>query len=55
MEKDKEEYKRVYNIDIDKRKIALEDNIHSLGVFKVPVRLHKDVVATIDLQVLEEE
>lgn len=50
-----EEYKRVYNIDIDKRKIALEDNIHSLGVFKVPVRLHKDVVATIDLQVLEEE
>jgi ribosomal protein L9 len=50
-----EEYKKVYNIDIDKRKIVLEDNIHSLGSYKVPVKLHKDVVATIDLQVLEEE
>ncbi|MDD4184343.1 MAG: 50S ribosomal protein L9 [Candidatus Izemoplasmatales bacterium] len=50
-----EEYKKVYNIDIDKRKIVLEDNIHSLGVYKVPVKLHKDVVALIDLQVLEEE
>ena len=50
-----EEYKKVYNIDIDKRKILLDDNIHSLGVHKVPIRLHKDVVATIDLQVLEEK
>lgn len=50
-----DEYKKVYNIDIDKRKIVLENNIHSLGAYQVPVRLHKDVSATIDLQVLEEK
>lgn len=50
-----DEYKKGYNIDIDKRKIELEDNIHSLGAYQIPVRLHKDVSATIDLQVLEEK
>ncbi len=50
-----EEYKKIYNIDIDKRKIVLENNIHSLGVYKVPVKLHKDITANINLQVLEEE
>ncbi|MFH0992898.1 MAG: 50S ribosomal protein L9 [bacterium] len=50
-----EEYKRLYNLDIDKRKILLEDNIHSLGVYKVPVKLHKDVIANINLQIIEEK
>jgi len=50
-----EEYKRLYNLDVDKRKILLEDNIHSLGVYKVPVRLHKDVTAEISLQIIEEK
>jgi ribosomal protein L9 len=50
-----EEYKKVYNLDIDKRKIMLEDNIHSLGVYKVLVKLHKDVSATITLQIIEEK
>jgi len=50
-----EEYKRLYNLDVDKRKILLEDNIHSLGVYKVPVRLHKDVTAVINLQIIEEK
>jgi len=50
-----DEYKKTYNIDIDKRKIVLENNIHSLGVYKVPVKLHKDVTANINLQVLEEK
>jgi len=50
-----EEMKLQYNIEIDKRKIVLEDNIHSLGVFKVQLKLHKDVQATINLQVLEEK
>jgi ribosomal protein L9 len=50
-----DEYKKVYNIDIDKRKIVLDANIHSLGAYKVPVKLHKDVTALIDLQVLEEK
>ncbi|MCK7486473.1 MAG: DHHA1 domain-containing protein [Bacillus subtilis] len=46
-----EEYKKTHNIDVDKRKIVLDDNIHSLGVYKVPVKLHKDVTATINLQI----
>jgi ribosomal protein L9 len=50
-----EEFKVQYNIEIDKRKIVLEDNIHSLGSFKVQVKLHKDVQAVINLQVLEEK
>jgi ribosomal protein L9 len=50
-----EEYKKTHNIDVDKRKIVLDDNIHSLGVYKVPVKLHKDVTATINLQILEEK
>jgi cyclic-di-AMP phosphodiesterase len=50
-----EEYKKAHNIDIDKRKIVLEDNIHSLGVYRVPVKMHKDVVATINLQIIEEK
>ncbi len=50
-----DEYKKVYNLEIDKRKIMLEDNIHSLGEYKIPIRLHKDVTATINLQILEEQ
>ncbi len=50
-----EEFKKVYGLDLDKRKILLEDNIHSLGVYKVPVKLHKDVTANINLQIIEEK
>lgn len=50
-----DEYKKVYNLDVDKRKIVLDENIHSLGVFKVPVKLHKEVTATITLQIIEEK
>jgi len=50
-----DEYKRFYNLEIDKRKIQLEDNIHSLGEYKIPIKLHKDVIATINLQILEEQ
>lgn len=50
-----EEYKRAHNIEVDKRKIMLDDNIHSLGTYKVSVKLHKEVVATISLQILEEK
>jgi ribosomal protein L9 len=50
-----EEYKKTHNIELDKRKIVLDENIHSLGVYKVPVKLHKDVMAYINLQILEEK
>ncbi|MDD3958161.1 MAG: 50S ribosomal protein L9 [Candidatus Izemoplasmatales bacterium] len=50
-----DEFKRTHNIDLDKRKVILDSNIHSLGVYHILVKLHKDVTATIDLQVLEEK
>ncbi|HYW42560.1 MAG TPA: 50S ribosomal protein L9 [Bryobacteraceae bacterium] len=43
------------NFTIDRRKIHLEEPIRQLGEFKVPVRLHKDVVAEVDVLVVKEE
>src|SRR5271163_3620078 len=40
---------------IERRKIALEEPIKTLGEFKVPLRLHKDVTAEITVQVTKEE
>ncbi|MEJ8304960.1 50S ribosomal protein L9 [Saccharibacillus sacchari] len=39
---------------VDKRKIELEEPIRTLGVTQVPVKLHKDVKATLKVQVSEE-
>jgi ribosomal protein L9 len=50
-----DEFKKTYSLSIDKRKINLTENIHSLGNYEVMIKLHKDVLATINLQVLEEE
>ena len=50
-----EEYKRTHNIEIDKRKIVLDETIHSLGTYKVLVKLHKEVQAQLTLQILEEK
>ncbi|MBW8350351.1 50S ribosomal protein L9 [Bacillus sp. IITD106] len=49
-----DELKKSHNIKIDKRKIGLEDAIRTLGVTKVPVKLHHEVVATVDVHVKEE-
>jgi large subunit ribosomal protein L9 len=40
---------------IDKRKIELEDHIKSLGQFQVPVKLHREVVVPISVEVVKEE
>jgi len=39
---------------IDRRKIALEEPIKTLGDFKVPVRLHREVTAEISVHVIKE-
>ncbi|MUT68418.1 50S ribosomal protein L9 [Paenibacillus sp. NEAU-GSW1] len=41
-------------IKIDKRKIELEDPIRTLGVTQVPVKLHVDVKAKLNVQAAEE-
>ena len=40
---------------IERRKIALEEPIRSLGEFKVPLRLHRDVTTEIAVHVVKEE
>jgi large subunit ribosomal protein L9 len=42
------------NFTIDRRKIHLEDPIKTLGEYKVPVRLHRDVNAEITVNVVRE-
>ena len=43
-----------YDLTIDKRKIVLDQNITALGTFTIPVKLHKDVHAALELLVVEE-
>ncbi|MFP4286470.1 MAG: 50S ribosomal protein L9 [Candidatus Izemoplasmataceae bacterium] len=42
-----------HGIDIDKRKIQLDEPITALGTYQVDVKLHKNVTATFELLVLE--
>ena len=39
---------------IDRRKVALDEPIKTLGEFKVPLRLHRDVPAEITVHVVKE-
>lgn len=50
-----DELKKTYGLNVDKRKIDLTDNINSLGNYEVNIKLHKDVIAVISIQVLEQE
>ena len=40
---------------IDRRKIALEEPIKTLGEFKVPLRLHREVTVEITVHVVKEQ
>ncbi|MGN0373345.1 MAG: 50S ribosomal protein L9 [Enterocloster sp.] len=40
-------------LDVDKKKIMLNDPIKSIGSFEVPVKLHKDVTARLAVKVVE--
>ncbi|RSL29349.1 50S ribosomal protein L9 [Salibacterium salarium] len=39
---------------VDKRKIELDNPIRTLGVTKTPIKIHKEVTATVDVHVVEE-
>jgi large subunit ribosomal protein L9 len=41
-------------IPLDRKKILLEEPIHSLGVFQVPIKLHPEVTATVKVWVVKE-
>jgi large subunit ribosomal protein L9 len=46
------DFLNTHKIDIDKRKIQLEDPIKTLGEYEVPIRLHRDV--TVPIKVIVE-
>lgn len=48
-----ESLQKAHGIKIDKRKIELEDAIRALGYTKVPVKLHTEVTATLNVHVKE--
>ncbi|MGM0901528.1 MAG: 50S ribosomal protein L9 [Bacillota bacterium] len=48
-----EELQKKHKIKIDKRKIEMDDAIRALGVTKVPVKLHTEVTATLNVHVKE--
>jgi len=46
--------KEQHNIDIDKKKIEMKDNIKSIGTTSVEVKLYTEVTATLKVKVTEE-
>lgn len=40
-------------LDIDKKKMVLQDPIKSIGTFEVPIKLHKEVTAKLRVKVIE--
>lgn len=50
-----DELQRQYNISIDKRKMLFDKDIDTLGTHKILIQLHKEVMATITVHVIEKE
>ena len=43
-----------HNIDIDKRKIEMKDNIKALGITNVEVKIYPEVSAKLTVKITEE-
>jgi large subunit ribosomal protein L9 len=41
-------------VEVDRRKIQLHDPIRALGTFDVPIKIHRQVVASVSVQVVAE-
>jgi len=41
-------------VEVDRRKIQLAEPIRSLGTFSVPIKIHRQVVATVGVEVVAE-
>ena len=44
--------KQQYNIDLDKRKIEIKETIKSLGNYPITIKIHSEVSAQIEMQVV---
>ena len=47
-------FKRQLGIEIDKKKIALDEPVKSVGKYEVPIRLHPTVATELHVEVVEE-
>lgn len=47
------EYKKEFGIELDKRKIAQDVTIDAIGLYRLPIMLHKEVCAYINVKVVE--
>ena len=41
-------------VEVDRRKIQLQEPIRSIGTFSIPIKIHRQVVATVSLEVVPE-
>ena len=48
-----EELKKQFKIDVDKRKITLDNDIKAFGTYKAEIKLYTGISATISVQVTE--
>jgi len=51
---DIENYLKENGIDVDRKKIAMEEPIKNLGMFTVPIKLNSDVTAQLKVWVVQE-
>ena len=51
---DIENYLRENGVDVDRKKISLEEPIKNLGMFTVPIKLHAEVTANLKVWVVQE-
>jgi large subunit ribosomal protein L9 len=51
---DIESFLKEKGIDIDRKKILLDEPLKSVGIFSVPIKLHADVIAQLKVSVVQE-
>ena len=49
-----EELEKQHDIQVDRRKIQLDENLAAVGDYQVPIKLHPEVIAEIKVRVIEE-
>lgn len=49
-----DELKKQYDIEIDKKKLVLENPIKQTGTFRIPVKLFQDITGTVVCEVAEQ-
>ena len=49
-----EELKKQYKIDVDKKKIVLNENIKNIGSFDITIKLYEGVIGKLKIKVISE-